>query len=248
MRLLLVLLTLPLLVHAKELETCYRIYMWLFPVAESCVLYRKEGDRMEIKSWARTVVVGRLVKPVNSWGIATLSELKAKSFALYQREGSFIRDHLYLFGEDGIEYRIIRYKKEGEEIKEGFFRSSADLFDPFSTSLLIYVDTPNFRGGSIPVFYEAKVQSVDYRTVGEEEVEVMGEVYDTWKVLLVPRIEAKGALRPKGNWYVWVDKETNIPVMLEISFTAGSAKVYLKSVRGDRNLLREVRDGQAGLF
>lgn len=248
MRILLSALILPLIVFAKELETCYRVYFWFFPVAESCVLYTKEGKEVRIKSWARTIVVGRLVKPVNSWGMATMSELKAKSFALYQREGSYVRDHLYLFGDRGIEYEIVRYKKEGKEVKKGFFESSVYLFDPFSTSLLVYLDTPNFKGGTIPVFYDGKVQRVDYKTVGEERVEVNGKVYDTWKVVLVPNIETKGMLKPRGRWYVWVDKETNIPVMLKVSFTIGSARIYLKDLKGDVYLLKEVKDEQAELL
>ncbi len=248
MRFLLTLLFLPILIYAKELETCYKVYFWFLPVAESCVLYSKEGGELRIKSWAKTVVVGRLVKPVNSWGEATLMGLRPKSFSLYQREGSYIRDHLYLFDERGIEYRIVRYKKEGQIVKEGFFESSVYLFDPFSTSFLVYLDTPNFKGGTVMIFYDGKVQSVEYRTEGEERVRVMGRVYDTWKVLLVPKIDTKGMLKPKGKWHVWVDKKTNIPVMLKVSFTIGSARVYLKDLRGDLNLFKEVKDEQAKLF
>ena len=242
------LILIPILIHAKELETCYRVYFWFFPVAESCVLYSKKGEELKIKSWAKTVVVGRIAKPVNSWGEATLFRLRPKSFSLYQREGSLIRDHLYLFGEKGVEYRIVKYKERKKSVKEGFFKSSVYLFDPFSTSLLVYLDTPNFKGGTIMIFYDGKVQSVDYRTIGEEKVDVMKRVYYTWKVLLVPKIDTKGMLKPKGKWYIWVDKETSIPVMLRVGFTIGNASIYLRDLRGDRNLIKEVKYEQANLF
>ncbi|WP_457601343.1 DUF3108 domain-containing protein [Hydrogenivirga sp.] len=242
------LLLFPLLLYSKELETCYRVYFWFLPVAESCVDYVLNGKELRIRSWAKTIVIGKLVKRVNSWGEATLVNLKPKSFSLFQREGSFVRDHVYLFLKRGVDYRIVRYKREGEEVKEGFFESSVFLFDPFSTSFLVYLDTPNYRGGTVNVFYDAKIQNVHYRTVGEETVEVFDKRYSTWKVLLIPEIETKGLLRPRGKWFVWVDKSTNIPVKLSIKFTLGSADVLLERIHGDTALFTEVKNGQAELF
>ncbi|EDP75898.1 DUF3108 domain-containing protein [Hydrogenivirga sp. 128-5-R1-1] len=238
----------PFLVFSKELETCYRVYFWFFPVAESCVDYTLKGEELKIRSWAKTVVVGRLVKRVNSWGEATLQALKPKKFALFQREGSFIRDHLYDFLKRGVRYRIVRHKREEKKVKEGFLESSVYLFDPFSTSFLVYIDTPNYKGGTINVFYDAKIQNVHYRTLSEDKVEISGKTYSTWKVLLVPEIETKGILKPKGKWFVWVDKETNIPVKLSIKFTIGSADVVLERVEGDMSLFKEVRNGQIELL
>ncbi len=248
MRPLLLALFFPLLLEAKELETCYRVYFWSLPVAENCSLYVKEGARLKIRSWARTVVIGGIVKPVNSWGEANLLGLKPESFSLFQREGSYVRDHLYLFEDRGVRFRIIRYKSEGRTVKEGFFESSVYLFDPFSTSLLIYLDTPNLMGGTVPIFYDEKLQSVDYRTVGEEVVEVFGRTYRTWKVLILPHFETRGLLKPRGRWYVWVDKDTRIPVKLRVNFTIGDVNMYLKEVKGDERLLVEVKDEQAGVF
>ena len=245
MKLALIALLLPLITLSKELETCYKVYFWFFPVAESCVEYSLNGKKLRIKSWAKTIVVGRLVKRVNSWGESTLEGLKPVSFALFQREGSFIRDHIYFFKRHGIDYKIVRHKRGKEEVKEGFFESSVYLFDPFSTSLLIYIDTPNYEGSTINVFYDEKIQNVRYRTVGEGTIEVLGKDYPTWKVLLVPEIDTKGMLKPRGKWFAWIDKNTNIPVKLRVSFTIGSAEVLLYKVRGEEKLLLEVKNGQA---
>ena len=248
MKLFLLILFLPALIFSKELETCYRVYFWFFPVADSCVEYSQKGRTVRIRSWAKTVVVGRLVKRVNSWGEATLINLKPSTFSLYQREGSYIRDHIYIFEDQGISYRIVRYKRDREEVKEGFYESSVYLFDPFSTSFMVYIDTPNYGGGFIKVFYDGKEQSVRYRTVGEEKVKVYGKVYRTWKVLLHPDIETKGLLKPKGEWYIWVDKETNIPVKLKVKFTIGGVDILLNKVKGYRKLLLEVKYEQAGVL
>ncbi|NPA42067.1 MAG: DUF3108 domain-containing protein [Aquificae bacterium] len=236
------------LAFSKELETCYKIYFWFFPVAKSCVYYTVKEDKLKIKSWAKTVVMGSLVKRVNSWGEATLTNLKPKSFSLFQREGDYVRDHFYYFRDNGISYRIVRYKRGKEEIKEGFFKVNSTLFDPFSATFFVYLDTPNYKGGVIEVFYDGKVQRIKYKTVGEEEIEVLGKEFDTWKVLLIPQFDVKGVLKPKGNWYVWVDKDTNIPVKLKIRFTIGTAYVYLDKVKGDKKLFLEVKNEQARVF
>ncbi|MDQ7082907.1 MAG: DUF3108 domain-containing protein [Aquificota bacterium] len=248
MKLLFLILLLPTLILSRELETCYRVYFWFLPVAESCVEYSKKGKTVRIRSWAKTVVVGRLVKRVNSWGEATLIDLRPSTFSLYQREGSYIRDHIYIFEKRGISYRIVRYKRDKKEVKEGFYESSVYLFDPFSTSFMVYIDTPNYRGGFIKVFYDGKEQSVRYRTMGEEKVEVLGRVYRTWKVVLLPDIETKGLLKPRGEWHIWVDKDTNIPVKLRVKFTIGSADILLSRMKGYRKLLLEVKYEQAGVL
>jgi len=242
MIILLLLILLPALVQAKYLKTCYRIYFLFLPAAESCVLYSKDGEKLLIKPWTKTTAVGRLVKPVNSWGEAVLLGLEPKRFSFYQREGSYVRDHFYLFKKNGVEYRIVRRKEDNEEVDEGFFESSVYLFDPFSTSLLVYLDTPNFKGGTIFLFYDGKLHPVEYRTLGEEAVKVMDRTYSTWKVLLIPRVDTKGVLKPKGEWLIWVDKDTNLPVKLQISFTIGSVGVYLEKIEGDPGLLKELKN------
>ncbi len=229
---------------SKELETCYRILFWFLPVAESCVSYSLDSKELRIKSWAKTVAAGSLVKRINSWGEATLVGLSPKSFALFQREGSFIRDHFYFFTKEGVSYRIIRYRGAREEVKEGLFKSSVLLLDPFSATLAVYIDTPNYRDSVVHVFYDMKVQTIHYRTISEEEVVVLGSKYNTWKVLLIPKFDTKGLLKPKGKWFVWIDKETNLPVKLKVSFTIGSASIYLEKIKGYKKLIKEAKGEQ----
>ncbi len=224
------------------LTTCYTIYFLLFPVAESCVTYKLEGLKTTISSWAKTVVIGKLVKRVHNWGKAELLGTKPVSFQLFQREGDFKRDHTYIFEERGVSYKIVRYGSGGNEVKEGFFESSVLLLDPFTASLMVYIDTPNFVTSTLQLFYDAKVQQVSYRTVGKERVSVFGKSYDAWKVILIPSIETKGVLKPKGRWFLWIDRETLIPVKLKLGFTIGSVSVHLKEVKGNRRLLLRIKD------
>ena len=236
------LLLFPLSVFASQLEVCYKVYFWFLPVAKSCVTYLQKGKVVKIKSWAKTVFVGKLVKPVNSWGESHTVNVKPYLFALYQREGSYIRDHFYYFGEEGIEYRIVRYKGGKRFEKKGFFPTKESLHDPFSTSLYVYADTPNRAEKELRMFYDEKVQRVTYRTVGEERVKIGNRTYNCWKVLLKPHIKTKGILKPKGKWFIWVDKETNIPVQLKAVFSVGTVWVKVESVKGDKRLIKKVRD------
>ncbi len=241
MRKLLLTLLFPLLAFSSQLEVCYKVYFWFLPVAKSCVTYLQEGRVVKIKSWAKTIFVGKLVKSVNSWGESRTLNVKPYLFALYQREGSFIRDHFYYFREGGIEYRIVRYKGGKKFEKKGFFPTKESLHDPFSTSLYVYADTPNRAGNELRMFYDEKVQRVTYRTVGEEKVEIEGKSYNCWKVLLKPHIKTKGILKPKGEWFIWVDRETNIPVQLKAVFSVGTVWVKMESTKGDRQLIKRIR-------
>jgi len=123
---------------------------------ESCVNYIREDSEIRVRPWARTVVIGRLVKKVDSRGESVLVDLRPNLFVFFQREGPYIRDHRYLFSEEGVEYTIVRYRKEGKEVKRGFFPSRGPVYDPFGVSLLIYLDTPNPEGGSVLMFYDEK--------------------------------------------------------------------------------------------
>jgi len=225
------------------LEACYRIYIIFIPVAESCVKYKNKENELTISSWVKTVVIGKLIRNVHNWGTAEIVNLKPVYFELFQREGDFERDHHYHFKKNGVEYSIIKFKgdEEREEITRGFYRSSVFLYDPFTASLLVYLKTPSRKLDYIQVFYDEKLQNIRYRTIGEEDIEIDGLRYSTWKVVLIPEIDTKGTLKPIGNWYLWIDKLTLLPVMLQIKFNIGSAKVYLKSIRGDPKVLRNLK-------
>ncbi len=247
-RLLPILFCFPLISFPSMLETCYKVFFWFVPVADSCVIYIKDGNEIHIKSWAKTATLARMVKPVDSWGEVFMEDMAPVRFFLSQKEGSFMRDHYYEFMEDGISFRMVRKKEKGNEIKEGFFPTQETLYDPFSATFLLYVNTPFEGKRAVKLFYEGKVQRIEYAFAGEEEVEVYTKVYRAWKILLLPKVKTKSLLKPTGEWFVWIDKETNIPVKLKVSFNVGSAIVLLKEVRGNKNFFKEVKNGQVGVF
>ena len=59
---------------------------------------------------------------------------------------------------------------------------------------------------------------------------VKDKIFDSKKVLIKPEIRGKGLLRPKGNWYIWVDKSTQLPVKMSVGFIIGSVDVVLTQI------------------
>ncbi len=238
------LLLFPLTVLSQGLEACYRVYVLFFPVAESCVKYEATGKKLIVSSWVKTINVGRFVKRVHNWGKVELVNMKPKYFELFQREGEYERDHYYHFTDKGVQYNIIKFPddEEREEVEAGFFQSSSILYDPFSASVMLYLDTPNEKGSNISMFYDQKLQHVFYKTVGSESIKIDNLEFNTWKVLLVPHIVTEGTLKPKGKWFIWIDKSTLIPVLLKIHFNVGSVRASITYLRGKKSLLKSLKE------
>ena len=241
---LLLLLTAPLIALSQGLEACYRVYVLFLPVAESCVKYELAQEKLTVSSWVKTVNVGRFVRRVHNWGKVELVNFKPVYFELFQREGDYERDHYYHFTGKGVRYNIIKFPddEEREEITTGFFPSPITLYDPFSASLILYLDTPNRKGANLSMFYDEKLQYIFYKTVGSEQIKVGDMEFRTWKVLLIPHIVTEGTLKPRGKWLLWIDQSTLIPVLLKVNFNVGSVKANITYMRGKRNLLRSLKD------
>ncbi|MFN7065386.1 MAG: DUF3108 domain-containing protein [Aquificaceae bacterium] len=223
---------------AQELKACYRAYLFLLPVAETCITYRQEGDKLKTESFVKTINVGKLVKRVYNKGeaIISLSDLKPIHFVYYQEEGEFKRFQEYRFSEDRIRVTEIKYVKLTDEIekreeKEHIYRG---YVDPYTASLMLYKDTARFESGTVRMFYDDKEYILPYSVKGMERI---GE-FNARKVEVYPNIETKGLLRPRGTWYLWVDQETNLPIRMELKFLIGSASAKIERIEGDKNLLR----------
>ena len=226
---------------SQQLKVCYRIYYLFFPVADNCAEYKIDGNELIVEAFAKTVVLGKLVKPIHNWGVAIseLDTLKPKKFLFYQREGSFKRDHTYSFYDGLVKVRITKYKKNSDKVERVIERllKVGECVDPFTASVAIYRSIPTKKEGRVEVFYDGRKQRVDYRLAGEERIDTdLGE-FNTWKVELSPKIATKGLLRPKGKWVLWIDKERRVPVKLKVSFVIGTAVGEIYKLEGNEHLL-----------
>jgi hypothetical protein len=226
------------------LEVCYRIYYLFFPVAENCATYKAKGKELIIEASAKTVVLGKIVKPIHNWGVAIsdLASLKPKEFIFYQREGSFKRDHLYKFYGSVVRTKIIKYRKKTDKVERVFekvFWLGDKYVDPFTASAVIYKSIPEKKEGLVRIFYDGRGQSVEYKLVGEERVRTELGNFATWKVELTPNITTRGLLSPKGRWYIWIDKNSKIPVKLKVTFTIGTATGLIYKLKGNRDIFTD---------
>ncbi len=214
-----------------------------FPVAENCMKYKIQDKELIVEASAKTVVIGKLVKPIHNWGVAVsnASTLKTKEFLFYQREGNFKRDHVYKFYDGLVKVKITKYRKNSDKIERVLEKivSVGDYVDPFTASIAIYKHIPYKKEGRIKVFYDGKRQSIDYRLVGEERVKTDLGKFNTWKVELFPNISTRGLLKPKGRWFIWIDKKRKIPVKLKISFVIGTAVGLIYKLKGYEQLFSE---------
>lgn len=236
---LLVLISIPL---AKELKACYRAYLSLFPVAETCISYKTEGNTLKTESFVKTINIGKMVKRVYNRGGATvgLPDLKPIHFVYYQEEGEFKRYQEYKFTESKILVTEIKYAKLSDEIekKEEKEYQYRGYVDPYTASLLLYRESERVEKGTIKMFYDDKEYLLPYSVKGVERIETPLGEFNTRKIEVYPNIETKGLLRPKGVWYLWIDQETNIPIRMSLKFLIGSAWARIERIEGERNLLK----------
>ncbi|GAB6066484.1 hypothetical protein JCM9492_15790 [Aquifex pyrophilus] len=227
------LILLPFLLFGSELKICHKAYYLIFPVAYNCTTYRVEREKLTIEANTTNEGLGKLLGKVEIRGVSEGSIRRTKLFKLKLNIRGNVREHFYIFKDNGVYYVI-----KGKERFKGFMK--APPYDPFRAGLFLYI-TASERERVIKFFYDGKVQEVKYRVVGRETLEWKGKVYKTLKVLIKPKVETKGLLKPKGEWLLWLDLETLIPVRLKVSFTLGSVNMWIDRVKGDTKLFWDLR-------
>ncbi len=237
---------LPLLSLAQELTACYKAYFTFFPVAQTCITYIVNGKSVYVKSFVRTVNVGKLVKRVYNTGSAQMvlnHALEPKLFKYNQEEGSFKRYQEYRFNNGRIHVKRVRYVDLTDEVKKVSENTYdyRDAPDPYTASLLLYKATYNTNSGSISMFYDEDYYKIPYAVVKRSEpLELSLGSFRTRIVEVQPNIQTQGLLRPRGNWRLWIDEETQLPVKMQLSFVIGSVRAELYKVEGDPKVLRRI--------
>ncbi|MCX7990996.1 MAG: DUF3108 domain-containing protein [Proteobacteria bacterium] len=216
---------------ANAITLCYDIEIFIFKVGESCISYKDMDDEILTESFMRTVNIGSVAKRVNDKGyaIANRDGLKPKKFVFYQEEGNFKRYQSYDFEEGKIKVRETKYKGLTDEIEndENKTYQYKGQRDPYTLALFLFKEVFKSQSGNLSLFYDDKSYLIPYQVLKDELVKIKDKKYDTKQVLIKPEIKGKGLLRPKGNWYIWVDKKTQLPVKMSVGFIIGSVDVVL---------------------
>ncbi|MDW8237047.1 MAG: DUF3108 domain-containing protein [Aquificaceae bacterium] len=229
---------------ASELKACYRAFLGFLPVAETCISYKLKGALLHVESVVKTVNVGKIAKRVNNKGSSSilLDGLEPKTFEYYQEEGTFKRYQRYQFEGNKIqtleiEYEGLSEKAESTEEKTFEYRG---FVDPYTASLRLYKDLQKAERGDIKIFYDQKEYTVPYNVVLNEQVKTPAGTFNTKVVEVSPAIKTKGLLKPRGNWRLWIDKRTNLPVRMDLTFAIGSVSARLETLEGNQELLETI--------
>lgn len=222
-------------VFAFNASACYRVEVFFFKVGESCISYKEDKDKILVSSFMRTVNIGSLAKRVDDKGEAVIDKdnLKPVSFKFHQEEGRFKRYQEYQFLEDKVFVRETKYKDLTDTIEkdEKKVYLSNNYADPYTAALQLLINVGNKKQGVLKLFYDDKFYNIPYTVLKEESLSISGKKYNTYKVLVKPYIQGKGLLKPRGDWILWLDKATKMPVMMSVGFIIGSVDVVIDSLK-----------------
>ncbi len=230
---------------SSTITACYDVNVFFLRVGESCITYKIDNKILKINSYMRTVNIGTLAKRIYDYGSSELviEKISPKKFTFYQEEGTFKRYQEYNFKENKIYVIERKYKKLTDDIEkeERKIYSRSDELDPYSAALFLFKNFQISPEGVIPIFYDDKFYKIPWKTLGEIFIKTpLGEV-KVQKLLIKPYIKGKGLLQPKGDWLLYIDKTSLLPIRMEIGFIIGSVKVDLVSINGDLNLIPNLK-------
>ncbi len=236
------LITFPVKVFSGELTACFSVEVLIFKVGESCITYKDAGEYIIVESFIRTLNIASKAKKIEDKGAATLKKvgLMPKNFVFFQQEGGFKRFQRYDFEDLKIKMLEIKFKGLSDDIETNQYKTYpyTGQRDPFSAALFLFKEATRTERGYLNLFYDDRSYQIPYKFIGEEQIKISGNTFSAKKLLIKPEIKGKGLLRPKGDWYIWVDNETLLPVKMSVGFLIGSVNVFISSIEGERHLLK----------
>lgn len=205
--------------------------------------FKDMGEELLIESSMRTTNIASMAKRVEDRGSALLLKkgLRSKRFIFYQEEGIFKRYQKYEFEGGKINIIETKYKGLSDEIEKDEHKSYVfnNERDPYAATIFLLKEVFRSNFGTLSLFYDDKSYKIPYQVLKDETIKIGERRYNTKKVLIKPEIKGKGLLRPKGDWYIWVDSATYLPVKMSVGFIIGSVDVLLERIEGDINLLKD---------
>lgn len=231
---------------AASLTACYDVKVFFFKVGESCITYKIESNILKISSSMKTVNIGSLAKRINDHGSSELilDKFTPKKFIFYQEEGSFKRYQEYNFKDNKIFVIERKYKKLTDDIEREenkVYNHNGEL-DPYNAALYLFKKFQSNSSGMIPIFYDDKFYKIPWTNLEKTSLQTsLGEM-KCQKLMIKPYIKGKGLLQPKGDWILYIDEKSLLPIRMEIGFLIGSIKVELVSMTGDIKLISKLKN------
>lgn len=230
---------------SSTLTACYDVKVFFFKVGESCITYKIDKKILKISSHMKTVNIGSLAKRIYDHGSSelVLEKFYPKKFTFYQEEGTFKRYQEYDFKENKIFVLERKYKKLTENIEkeERKIYSHSGELDPYSAALFLFKNFRSNNKGVVSIFYDDKFYKIPWATLGEKIIQTQSGETKCQTVIIKPNIKGKGLLQPRGDWLLYIDEKTLLPIKMEIGFIIGSVRVELISIDGDLNLITNLK-------
>lgn len=218
-----------------DVSACYRVEVFFFKVGESCINFQETKDLILVDSFMRTVNIGSIAKRIYDNGYSEINKnsLNPSRFYFHQEEGNFKRNQEYVFVDNKIYVRETKFQGLTDSIEkdEKKVYQSSNYLDPYTAALYLFMNVEKNRNGYIKLFYDDRFYDIPYDVKSEEKTKVDNITYDTFKVVIKPRIQGKGLLKPKGDWTLWIDKKRKVPVKMKVGFIIGSVNVYVESIK-----------------
>lgn len=235
----------PYISLASSLTACYDVKVFFFKVGESCITYKIESNILKISSSMKTVNIGSLAKRINDHGSSELilDKFTPKKFLFYQEEGTFKRYQEYNFKDNKIFVIEKKYKKLTDEIEkeEKKVYNHAQELDPYNAALYLFKNFQLHTSGTIPIFYDDKIYKIPWVNLEKTLLKTSFGEMKCQKLVIKPYIKGKGLLQPRGDWILYIDENTLLPIKMEIGFIIGSVKVELVSIDGDPKLISNLK-------
>jgi hypothetical protein len=202
--------------YTREEKICYLVEYMFIDVAKVCISYSSNKNiKTDVK--ANTVGIVKFFKNIKYKGYSIVNpSFKPKEFYFHQKEKELDIKHHYIFKKNRVKVlktinkKLIKYYSY---IKEDFY------LEPFSSSLYLFMKKNKKNTGFLPVFYNGKIYKIPYKIKKRK---------NKTEILIDPKIEVEGIIRPRGNWILFFKDKEKFPYRMELKIAIG--KITLKRI------------------
>ena len=194
-----------LFIQISNAKICFDVEYFFIKIAEVCIKYEKDKDKLKTYVEASTVGIVKLFKDISYKGYAISDKnFQPKEFYLYQKERQLLVIYRYNFNKNQILSEKIKNSSKTQKIIK---INDKNFFDPFTASYLILNELINEK---IKIFFEDQIY----------EVKILKKKVENKKIIKIDpsKIKAEGIIKPTGKWKIIYDngKLKDIKVRIRI--------------------------------
>ncbi len=193
-------------------EVCYKVEYFFIDVAQVCISYEKDKEKISSKVKAETTGIIKLFRNIKYRGFSiTREDFKPEKFYFFQKEKKLNIIHSYEFKDNKVLYQ----KKVNNKTLKKVIPLKEKILEPFSAGLYLFEKVKKQKEGSgiLKIFFNGEIQNIKYK-IKEN------------KIIIKPDIKIEGIIKPTGNWEIKFNEGEKYPEEMVIRIRIG--KVRLK--------------------